>query len=76
MNWGFVQELIRKALIIFGVTYFTAVMSTGAWTTFLPTLAMTGLYIFTELARFYRVNIYNEEQKMKKKAMMRFAFLI
>ena len=69
-------EMIKKAFIMFGFTYFSVAITTQSWTTVTPSLLAAGLYFFTEMGRFYKINRDNKTLKASKKKTKQFNFLI
>lgn len=66
----------RKIFIVLGLTYFTAAIATLSFITIVPSLIITGLYAFTELARIYNVNSTNTMMRSRKKKQVQFSWLI
>ena len=76
MEKDFLIQALKKAAVMFGFTYFSIAITTQQFTTIQPSLIATGLYFFTELARFYKVNSENTALKKSKKKQHTFTFLI
>lgn len=76
MSKSFWLGLIKKSIIMFGFTYFTAAYATQSWIIFSPSLIFTGLYFFTELARRYKVDSDNIVLRDRKKKQREYSWLI
>lgn len=76
MEKEFIIQSLKKAAVMFGFTYFSIAVSLQSFTTFTPSVVATGLYFFTELARFYKVHSANQTARKQKKKQKMFEFLI
>lgn len=68
----FWKGAIVKAFVMFGFTYFSVSVTLGSWTNPNPSVLAAGLYLFTEAARFYKI----QNQVKIKKGHINYNFLI
>lgn len=76
MERDFLLALIKKTLVMMGFTYFAVAVYSQAFVNLTPSLLAGGSYLFTELIRYYKVDVTNRQLRARKKKIKQMVFLI
>jgi len=70
---AFWKKLGIKTFAMFGFTYFSVAVALGSWTLITPSLLSAGLYFFSELIKYYKLQ---PNKKVNSKYSTKYYFLI